>query len=215
MKILCPHCEQKYEVDDQFLGITVQCHSCKQDFALADNYHPVLTELSDDQDELQTKNPFTKGRLLVFAVVAMLAIFWFGYYLYTAFLWQGSAPTTLAGYTLGGEVTNVAVLLDQYQGTVYNAKVLESDDFGVEFPICRLNLLDGADGVRIKGVVCLNENAGPHDFETVVNYAKNQFGRPNGVNAAEVKSWHWQRVEFTIQLTDKKLYVKLTPKKLF
>ena len=51
MKTQCPYCQQHYEVDDEFLGATVSCETCKRDFVIEELVEkkmkkPIMTALN-------------------------------------------------------------------------------------------------------------------------------------------------------------------------
>lgn len=44
MKIECPHCEQHYEIDDEYIGQIIECQKCKQEFVAEPLPVPVVAE---------------------------------------------------------------------------------------------------------------------------------------------------------------------------
>lgn len=212
MKVLCPHCAQKYDIEEQLLGATVECRNCNKFFMLADNLRTVYVVPSAGSDDGKRKKYFTAKRL-AFCVSAAVAVLLLGVFIYFEFIRQGPPPASLAGYALGGEVTNAEILLEKVEGTTYNVKILEPEYLGVEFPVVRLHMIDGADGVRIIGIECRNDQATPEQFSALVKAAKSKFGAPSLGGTSTKRIWRWYNVELAITFADNVLSVKLTPVK--
>ncbi len=213
MKVLCPHCAQKYEVEQHLLGATVECRSCDKFFVLADNLRTVYVMSSDGADPNAAKSRLPGKKVMIYLAAGLVAAGLLGIFIYNEFIWQGPSPAGLAGYTLGGEVTNADILLEKVEGTTYNVKVLEPDWLGIAFPVTRLYLIDGADGVRIIGIECRNEQATPEQFTAAVKAAKAKFGAPSRGSTSANRIWRWHSIELAIAFADNVLSVKLIPVK--
>lgn len=62
MKTQCPHCSQRYEIDDQYNGQIIECQKCGQEFVI-EPLSPILvtSPRKSDANCIQKQCPFCKG----------------------------------------------------------------------------------------------------------------------------------------------------------
>lgn len=211
MKVWCPHCEQKYEIEEQMLGSAIKCQFCEKEFVLSDKYHPTPAP-----EPVVFAKPATgslliqKNKRLLCLFVVLLLVFVAARYIYSEYFWLGDSPQTLAGYQVGGPLNNPAALLSQFAGQEFVAQFAAPERWGSEFDICRLQIEENTSGKTIKQITIINSHAGQREFELAVDRAADRFGHPNAADDANSKGWSWPKAALGITLADNQLSIVLT-----
>ncbi len=211
MKVWCPHCEQKYEIEEQMLGSAIKCQFCEKEFVLSDKYHPAPAP-----EPVVFAKPaagsllIQKNKRLLCLFVILLVVFVAARYVYSEYFWLGDPPQTLAGYQVGGPLTNPAALLSQFADQEFVAQFGAPERWGSEFDLCRLQVEESANGKTIKQITIINSHAGPREFDLAVERAVDRFGHPNAADDAAAKRWSWPKAALGITLADNQLSIVLT-----
>jgi len=211
MNVWCPHCEQKYEIEEQMLGSVIKCQFCDKEFVLSDKFRPaVAPEPVVFAKPAAGRLLIQKNKRLLCLFIILLAVFVAARYVYSEYFWQGEPPQTLAGYQVGGPLSNPSALMSQFADQEFVAQFGAPERWGSEFDICRLQLEESANGKTIKQITIINSHAGQSEFDLAVDRALDRFGHPNAGDEAKSKHWSWPKASLGITLAGDQLSIVLT-----